>query len=248
METIMSSYSFSHEFYQHWTGAPEPVRAAIVQELTDITDLLQTETPFEKFVFSIHDLDAHLDDLYCAHEQQQAEIKRVADEKAAVEAQQQLQEQRRVIQEEQEKEVLRQQELAQKRQVEQAALEAERESNINNASEVANRADNEKSNDDSASQTIKTDSDNVHIISTSSINAVSDTITAPSAIDLSLVDTKLNATHKDMIHELEMHIDDYLTDQMLQMSENLKSWLRAEVSRQLAEKQPAADNDIEKSQ
>jgi hypothetical protein len=40
-----------------------------------------------------------------------------------------------------------------------------------------------------------------------------------------------------MIHELEVHIDDYLTEQMMQLSETLKSWLRAEVTRQLSEKQ-----------
>ena len=236
----MSSYSFSHQFYQHWTGAPEPVRAAIVQELTDITDLLQTGTPFEKFVFSIHDLDAHLDDLYCAHELQQTEIKRVADEKLALEAQQQLQEQRRIVQEEQEKEELRQRELAQKKQAEQEALKAELES----SSEIVESANNEESKDDNnANHTINNDSDKAHTISTNNIKAVSDTINKQSTIDLSLADTKLNTTHKDMLHELEMHIDDYLTEQMLQMSENLKSWLRAEVSRQLAEKQQAVDDN-----
>jgi len=82
----MSSYSFSHEFYQHWTGAPQLVRAAIVQELKDITALLQSDTSFEQFVFSNHDLDAHLDDLYGAHEKQQAAAKALADEQAALQA------------------------------------------------------------------------------------------------------------------------------------------------------------------
>ncbi|MGX8221401.1 hypothetical protein ACWS81_11725 [Psychrobacter celer] len=39
----MSSYSFSHQFYQRWTCAPEPVRDAITQELKDIITLLQTQ-------------------------------------------------------------------------------------------------------------------------------------------------------------------------------------------------------------
>ena len=236
----MSSYSFSHQFYQHWTGAPEPVRAAIVQELTDITELLQSETPFEKFVFSIHDLDAHLDDLYCAYELQQAEKKRIADEKAAVEAQQKLAEQRKTIQEEQEKEDIRQQEMAEKRQKQQAALAADLASKA--ASVVADNADNEESEDDSNNR----HDDKAQVVSANSIKAVSDSINQSSAIDLSLADSKLNATHKDMIHELEMHIDDYLTDEMLQMSENLKSCLRAEVSRQLAEKQQTATNATDK--
>lgn len=243
MEATMSSYSFSHQFYQHWTGAPEPVRAAIVQELTDITELLQSETPFEKFVFSIHDLDAHLDDLYCAYELQQAEKKRIADEKAAVEAQQKLAEQRKTIQEEQEKEDIRQQEMAEKRQKQQAAIAADLASKA--ASVVADNADNEESEESEDDSNNRHD-DKAQMVSANSIKAVSDSINQSSAIDLSLADSKLNATHKDMIHELEMHIDDYLTDEMLQMSENLKSWLRAEVSRQLAEKQQTATNATDK--
>ena len=64
MEDTMSSYSFSHQFYQRWTCAPEPVRAAITQELKDITTLLQSDTSFEDFTFNTHDLDAHVDELY----------------------------------------------------------------------------------------------------------------------------------------------------------------------------------------
>ncbi|MFP3354778.1 hypothetical protein R0K04_25845, partial [Pseudoalteromonas sp. SIMBA_153] len=60
MEDTMSSYSFSHQFYQRWTCAPEPVRAAITQELKDITTLLQSDTSFEDFTFNTHDLDAHV--------------------------------------------------------------------------------------------------------------------------------------------------------------------------------------------
>ncbi|WP_228730642.1 hypothetical protein [Psychrobacter sp. TAE2020] len=239
----MSSYSFSHQFYQHWTGAPEPVRAAIVQELTDITELLQSETPFEKFVFSIHDLDAHLDDLYCAYELQQAEKKRIADENTALEAQQKLAEQRKTIQEEQEKEDIRQQEMAEKRQKQQAALAADLASKA--ASVVANNTDN-ANNEESEDDGNNRHNDKAQVVSANSIKAVSDSINQSSAIDLSLADSKLNATHKDMIHELEMHIDDYLTDEMLQMSENLKSWLRAEVSRQLAEKQQTAADVTDK--
>ena len=72
MADTMSSYSFSSQFYQHWTCAPEPVRAAITQELEDITTLLQTETPFDSFEFNIQDLDDHLDDLYDNHYAEQA--------------------------------------------------------------------------------------------------------------------------------------------------------------------------------
>jgi hypothetical protein len=44
----------------------------------------------------------------------------------------------------------------------------------------------------------------------------------------------LSAEQEDFIRELEVRIDDYLSEQMADMSENLKAWLRDEVQRQLA--------------
>lgn len=133
--------------------------------------------------------------------------------------------------------------MAEKRQKQQAALAADLASKA--ASVVADNADNEESEESEDDSNNRHD-DKAQMVSANSIKAVSDSINQSSAIDLSLADSKLNATHKDMIHELEMHIDDYLTDEMLQMSENLKSWLRAEVSRQLAEKQQTATNATDK--
>lgn len=52
MDDTMSSYSFSQHFYQRWTCAPEPIRAAITQELEDITNLLQTETLLKALFFA----------------------------------------------------------------------------------------------------------------------------------------------------------------------------------------------------
>ena len=77
MEDTMSSYSFSHQFYQHWTCAPETVRAAITQELKDITTLLQAETVFESFEFNTHDLDAYVDELYNNYNAEQAIAKAI---------------------------------------------------------------------------------------------------------------------------------------------------------------------------
>ena len=79
MEDTMSSYSFSHQFYQRWTCAPEPVRAAITQELKDITTLLQSDTSFEDFTFNTHDLDAHVDELYDNYNPEQAIAKAITD-------------------------------------------------------------------------------------------------------------------------------------------------------------------------
>lgn len=232
----MSSYSFSHQFYQHWTGAPEPVRAAIVQELTDITDLLQTETEFESFVFSAHDLDAHLDDLYYIYDLQQAAVQRQADEQAA--EQQKLEEQKQLEELDNDaKEKQRQQ--AEQQQAERQQIEA--------LAYSENTVKNTDIKEDDYKQSNSEDMQNKKATTiTNPVNAVANNVNTGSAINLTLKATKLNAEHEQLVSELESHIDDYLTEQMLQMSENLKSWLRAEVSRQLADKEQAID-DKEKS-
>lgn len=222
----MSSYSFSHQFYQHWTGAPKPVRAAIVQELTDITDLLQTEIPFEKFVFTTHDLDAHLDDLYCVYNLQQVAAQRQADEQAA--EQQKLEEQRQL--EALENEAKEKQQQAERQQIE--AL-AHSESAIENT-DTKNKDHKQPNSKDISNKKATT--------TATAIKAVADNLNIKSAIDLKLKSTSLNAEHEALFSELEGQIDDYLTEQMLQMSENLKSWLRAEVSRQLTDKDQALEN------
>lgn len=222
----MSSYSFSHQFYQHWTGAPKPVRAAIVQELTDITDLLQTEIPFEKFVFSTHDLDAHLDDLYCVYDLQQAAAQRQADEQAA--EQQRLEEQK--LEEQRQLEALEMEAKEKQQQAERQQIEA--------LAHSENAVENtDIKNEDSKQPNSKNISNKKATTSANPVKAVTDNINIDSAIDLKLKNTKLNAEHEPLFSELETQIDDYLTEQMLQMSENLKSWLRAEISRQLADKE-----------
>lgn len=268
----MSSYSFSHEFYQHWTGAPQPVRAAIVQELKDITALLRADTSFEQFVFSHHDLDAHLDDLYGAHEKQQAAAKALADEQAALraEAEQQRLEEERLEAERIEAERIEAERLAQVRaQAEKQAAEEKAQADAENEQRQQQQNIQQKDNQELSATEEKLSSYTPHAdtshkreanAATSTlketdpnpsadkketsahdeqlINAVDDKVShAASSIDLSLKDTTLSAAEQQMIHELEVHIDDYLTEQMMQLSETLKSWLRAEVTRQLSEKQ-----------
>lgn len=218
----MSSYSFSHQFYQHWTGAPEPVRAAIVQELTDITDLLQTETEFESFVFSAHDLDAHLDELYYIYDLQQAAVQRQADEQAA--EQQKLEEQKQLEELENDAKE-KQQQQAERQQIEALAYSENAVENTD-IKKDDHKQSNSKDNQSKKATTI-----------VNPVKAVANNLNTGSAINLTLKTAKLNAEHEKLVSELESHIDDYLTEQMLQMSENLKSWLRAEVSRQLADKE-----------
>lgn len=231
----MSSYSFSNQFYQHWTGAPEPVRSAIVQELVDITKLLQKDTPFKEFVFSTHDLDAHLDDLYGAYDKQQALAKELADKQAT----ERLAAEKQRLADEQQAKKKAAEEKAKADADADADADAkikQKELNEQSIEQFSDSKENLAKLDSEDKQTTADDDDaDSHIIKTT-VKAVTDHAHVNQAIDLSLKDTELNATHKELLHELEVHIDDYLTEQMLQMSENLKSWLRAEISSQLGEK------------
>ncbi|GAF61029.1 hypothetical protein JCM18903_988 [Psychrobacter sp. JCM 18903] len=278
MDDTMSSYSFSHQFYQRWTCAPEPIRAAITQELKDITTLLQNDTPFESFVFNTHDLDTHIDELYENHEAEQAIAKVITDKKAeeqaTAEKQQREEEQQQKVKAAEDarlKESARLKEVADTAQKEQQKTEqiaAEKNNladkttamNTNDASDseslsidntVEKNQDVEKSAATQSSSENKTISEHAnvandkHINDDHSIKAVNDKASA--AIKLALKDAKLSTTHQEMIRELEMQIDDYLSEQMMLMSENLKSWLRAEVTQNLSEDEVGTDKESKKS-
>ncbi len=258
----MSSYSFSHQFYQRWTRAPDQVRDAIVQELTDITTLLQTDTPIEAFTFSLPDLDAHLDHLYSVHEAQQAAAKEIADKQAkrrAAAEQQRLAEEKNAAQEAARAAAkLEREQAAPERQAKSAQTEKGQHEAVSKVKEDVDKNSNtnvvtstleaNSSTSITSSEKNSVDKDSATTISSSSEHI----IVKPkkgAAIDLSLKDSMLSAAHQDLIHELEVHVDDYLSEQMMQMSEDLKSWLRSEVGRQLSElakKDASHDNMTQK--
>ena len=267
----MSSYSFSHQFYQRWTCAPDPVRASIIQELTDITTLLQHDTPFETFVFSTHDLDAHLDTLYENHEAEQAIAKAIAEKQAqerAAAEKERLEEEQRLEKERLEKEKQAKAAVDAKQKEEEtlraAAAKQEQQHNEQLAHKRATSVDDNASSKNITSKNdtdavdkleatktdatkIATDTDKKSIQEPANIanvtngandhnmKTVIDKAVSDAAIPLSLKDTKLGASHPELIRELEMHVDDYLSEQMMQISENLKSWLRAELAQHLTE-------------
>lgn len=267
----MSSYSFSHQFYQRWTCAPDPVRASIIQELTDITTLLQHDTPFETFVFSTHDLDDHLDTLYENHEAEQAIAKAIAEKQAkerAAAEKERLEEEQRLEKERLEKEK-QAKAVADAKQKEEETLRAAaaKQEQQHNEQLDHKRATSVDDNDSSKNITSKNDTDAVEKLEATKTDAtkiatdtdkksiqesanianvtngandhnmktVIDKAVSDAAIPLSLKDTKLGASHPELIRELEMHVDDYLSEQMMQISENLKSWLRAELAQHLTE-------------
>ena len=272
MEDTMSSYSFSHQFYQRWTCAPDPVRASIIQELTDITTLLQHDTPFETFVFSTHDLDDHLDTLYENHEAEQAIAKAIADKQAkerAAAEKERLEEEQRLEKErlEKEKQAKAAVDAKQKEEETLRAAEAAKQEQQHNEQPAHKQATSVDDNASSKNITSKNDTDAVDKLEATKTDAtkiatdtdrksiqepanianvtngandhnmktVIDKAVSDAAIPLSLKDTKLGASHPELIRELEMHVDDYLSEQMMQISENLKSWLRAELAQHLTE-------------
>ena len=268
----MSSYSFSHQFYQRWTCAPDPVRASIIQELTDITTLLQHDTPFETFVFSTHDLDAHLDNLYENHEAEQAIAKAIAEKQAkerAAAEKERLEEEQRLEKErlEKEKQAKAAVDAKQKEEETLRAAEAAKQEQQHNEQPAHKQATSVDDNASSKNITSKNDTDAVDKLEATKTDAtkiatdtdkksiqepanianvtngandhnmktVIDKAVSDAAIPLSLKDTKLGASHPELIRELEMHVDDYLSEQMMQISENLKSWLWAELAQHLTE-------------
>ncbi|TSB22666.1 hypothetical protein FOR85_08980 [Psychrobacter sp. YGAH215] len=272
MEDTMSSYSFSHQFYQRWTCAPDPVRASIIQELTDITTLLQHDTPFETFVFSTHDLDDHLDTLYENHEAEQAIAKAIAEKQAkerAAAEKERLEEEQRLEKErlEKEKQTKAAVDAKQKEEETLRAAEAAKQEQQHNEQPAHKQATSVDDNASSKNITSKNDTDAVDKLEATKTDAtkiatdtdkksiqepanianvtngtndhnmktVIDKAVSDAAIPLSLKDTKLGASHPELIRELEMHVDDYLSEQMMQISENLKSWLRAELAQHLTE-------------
>ncbi len=265
MDDTMSSYSFSQHFYQRWTCAPEPIRAAITQELEDITNLLQTETPFESFVFRTHDLDAHVDELYENHEAEQAIAKAIIDkqekERAAAEQQRLEDEKSQAIaaaKQQEEDRRLETEATAQKELEKNALSKSVADNNNPNAFTAANDADKTGIDDKNIESTENNATDNTDNTGKTSADTDTKTIGEPAnttnetsiktdsaikaintkasaAISLALKDTNANTNHQALIRELEMQIDDYLSDQMMLMSENLKSWLRAEVTQRLGD-------------
>lgn len=273
MEDTMSSYSFSHQFYQRWTCAPEPVRAAITQELKDITTLLQPDTSFEDFTFNTHDLDAHVDELYDNYNAEQAIAKAITDKQEkedAAAAKQKLEDEQKKKETE---EATFKAEATRKEQEknEQSALKTDNDKELA-ATDVANSntdkvvADitvtddfvTENSNakiEKVASEVVNTESnasdnknadnrnigEQAHALSDNHIKDINNKASA--AINLALKDAKLDATHQQLIRELETQVDDYLSEQMMLMSENLKSWLRAEVTQHFSEQNDSTTNN-----
>ncbi|MGM8900256.1 hypothetical protein, partial [Psychrobacter sp. 1Y4] len=244
---------------------PDPVRAAITQELKDITTLLQADTVFESFTFHTHDLDTHVDELYDNYNAEQAIAKAIIDkqeqERAATEKQQ-LEEQKKEAEETARKAEATRREQAETAQKEQEKNEqrAADQNNIDKKaisdkgitendpddnskiektdSEVAN---SESETSDNKNADSKTMSDQTHGLVNHNLKDINNNTSA--AINLVLEDSELDPADQTLIRELENQIDDYLSEQMMLMSENLKSWLRAEMTQHFSEQNTSATTE-----
>ena len=280
----MSSNSFSHQFYQHWTQLPEPVRSVIVQELTDINTLLQPETPLTDFVFSEPDLEARLQQLYATHDAQQADLVKSMEQQTPKNATPQLLEiqltetQKTETQKTEANDVTSEGKCKSDIARNESAFNngARNNSALNietdNSSEQQDTAENQHS---MANETARINTSNSQINNKTNnqqnnsnsdsngdkalpvlqINAIPETVIlepmalepvalepmTPKQITPEAVPQKsanaqlLSDANEALIYELGRHIDDYLSEQMTQLSEDLKSWLRDEISHQLSE-------------
>ena len=185
MDNIMPGYSFSHQFYRHWTHTPTSVREAIVDELSDIIDLLHPNTALAEFRFTQPDLDAHIDSLYAEH---YAELAK-----------------------------------AQQTQINPAKQEAQTTPPAQTVSAPVSPEAIEPTEVGLPTET-RTDAATTECTDTAS------TVDNSAPINTAFADA--------LVQELGTHIDDYLSDQMAQISEDLKSWLRDEIGRQLSNLSP----------
>lgn len=250
----MSGYSFSLQFPQRWMQAPDQVRGSIVQELKDIMTLLRTETAVSEFAFTHPDLNAHLDEIYAQKRElaaaQQAEqekerlrheilekqrlnrerLEKERVEKARVEQEQQ----QKALEEQQQQEKLQALREAQQNEDAQAEAEQQQRDQERQQAKAQTRQKNTEAEQDNKSAAASLDTtnaadNNAHTSDPNSIISSANDNQAPSG---GLIE--LNEDQQAFVHELEMRIDDYLSEQMAKMSEDLKSWLHDEVQRQLA--------------
>ena len=197
MDNIMPSYSFSHQFYQHWTDTPSSVREAIVEELSDIIDLLHPNTALAEFRFTQPDLDAHIDSLYAEYyaylaQQEQTPVAPVSPE---------------------------------------APTESPATPTIDmTATDTTATPESDAATDTPIAATTK-DAEPA----TTALNQVD---AAQTEHDAETQDPINSAFADALVQELGTHIDDYLSEQMAQISEDLKSWLRDEIGRQLRNMTP----------
>lgn len=257
----MAQVAFSHQFSHRWSNAPQAVKEALLQEFEDIMLLLEADTDLENFEFSVPDLHAHIDAINAEiraekeaelleNERQEAErLQLEAEEAERAMLEQQAAEQQRVFDAE-EAVHLESREMTTDwaDSVNQESLPAE-VIGIEEKTRSATESDEPVSSETAADGVLApqvTHATSVEQQQQDAMEAQNPTadantspsetpITAPAefAFDNSHSKAELDA---DFIKELENRIDDYLSEQLANMSEDLKSWLRDQVANRLSNK------------
>jgi len=237
----MAQVAFSHQFSHRWSNAPQAVKDALLQEFEDIMLLLDADTDLESFEFTVPDLHAHIDAINAevAAEKEAArleaerlEAERLEEERAEFEAL----EAERLLNEEQQ--ALEQQQ-AEEQQADSELVDSSIETDVEEASTTESSEIETLESQEEATEVEAVDADTE--ILESQPTAVTNTeaaeadISAPAsfAFDNSAPQAELDA---DFIKELENRIDDYLSEQLANMSEDLKSWLREQMVNRLNNK------------
>ncbi len=243
----MAQVAFSHQFSHRWSNAPQAVKDALLQEFEDIMQLLDADTDLESFEFTVPDLHAHIDainaEIAAKTEADRLEAERLEAERLEAERVEfEALEAERLLNDEQHTE---QQALDQpqapaeepvdlEQQVMQVADADLVEDSIKVEVDTEATTDTAKDTENSDTQVSDTSTDTSE--SQPAAVVVPETeISAPAsfAFDNTAPKAELDA---DFIKELENRIDDYLSEQLANMSEDLRSWLREQVANRLNSK------------
>lgn len=237
----MAQVAFSHQFSHRWSNAPQAVKDALLQEFEDIMLLLDADTDLESFEFTVPDLHSHIDainaEVAAEKEAARLEAERLEAERLEAErAEFEALEAERLLNEEQQ--TLEQQQ-AEEQQADSELVDSSIETDVEEASTTESSEIETLESQEEATEVEAVDADTEILESqptavTSTEIAETD-ISAPAsfAFDNSAPQAELDA---DFIKELENRIDDYLSEQLANMSEDLKSWLREQMVNRLNNK------------
>lgn len=234
----MAQVAFSHQFSHRWSNAPQAVKDALLQEFEDIMQLLDADTDLESFEFTVPDLHAHIDAINAevAAEKEAARLEaekieadRLEAERAefeALEAERLLNEEQHTEQQAQAEETIDlDQQVVPVADTDLVEDSIEAEVDNNSAIDTDTTADTEESDTQASDTTIDTSESQPATVVDEPEAEIS--ASASFAFDNSTPKAELDA---DFIKELESRIDDYLSEQLANMSEDLKSWLREQVA------------------
>lgn len=227
----MAQVAFSHQFSHRWSNAPQAVKDALLQEFEDIMLLLDADTDLESFEFTVPDLHSHIDAINAevAAEKEAARLEAERLEAERLEAERLLNEEQQTLEQQQ----------AEEQQADSELVDSSIETDVEEASTTESSEIETLESQEEATEVEAADPDTETLESqptavTSTETAETD-ISAPAsfAFDNTAPQAELDA---DFIKELENRIDDYLSEQLANMSEDLKSWLREQMVNRLNNK------------